>query len=156
MQHINTLIPRTQYHKAVFMARYPVYGWVFMSSLSSSLASSLLLIFTGVTHCKLSMTRWSLSLQTDSLSLSLPLPDVPMSPCPHVSASPSTSDSWPRSPLSQSENNGNDISSFLSGSNCNDQLLVACAPYAPPCPQNCRVFEWKMQCMRTENTRLIS
>ena len=153
MQHINTLIPRTQYYKAVFMARYPpVYGvylchhyphpWHLPSSCSSSSWSRDRSFPWPGDH--------SVSRLTHSHSVFLFL----MSSCLRV-----TKHQWLLTPLSivsQSENNGNDISSFLSGSNCNDQLLVACAPYAPPCPQNCRVMQWKMQCMRTENTRLIS
>ena len=152
MQHINTLIPRTQYYKAVFMARYPpVYGvylchhyphpWHFPPP--------------APLHHEVEIAAFHDPVIIQSPDW-LTLPQSSSSWCPDVSASPNTSDSWPHSPLSLSENNGNDISSFLSGSNCNDQLLVACAPYAPPCPQNCRVMQWKMQSMRTENTRLIS
>lgn len=162
MQHINTLIPRTPYHKAVFMGQisclwvvYLCHHWphpMYLPPLEKHPHG----------YCHLSQpsrTEWWTLItgdQTDSLLFL-------MSRCPSarllvtstgdswppVTSWQAASHSWPRSPLSvnteHSENNGNDISSFLSGSNCNDQLQVACsAPHAPPCPQNYGVIEWKM------------
>ena len=149
LTHINTLIPRTPYHKAVFMGP----NILFMSAYLCHHYPQLHRYLPPLEKHPHFVRRSQLSRRPGPIRLThsvfLFLLDVPL----QVSMSPRTSDSWPRSPLSlnteHSENNGNDISSFLSGSNRNDQLQVACSPvhppyYAPPCPQNYRVIRWKM------------